>query len=88
MEHRDTPSEDSSVEQVLAHDIADFRLRVWTAAGWADPTTDNAAALATALSLPTLMQPGGTTDLNGAGVEVRVTMTDGQQFVRALLVRG
>ncbi len=77
-----------AVEQVLARDIADFRLRVWTAAGWADPTTDNATALATALSLPTLMQPGGTTDLSGAGVEVRVTMTDGQQFVRALLVRG
>ena len=77
-----------AVEQVLAHDIAEFHLRIWTAQGWAQPTADNVTALATALSLPTMKQSGSTTDMSGAGVEVRVTMTDGQQFVRALLVRG
>jgi len=74
-----------AVEQVLARDIAELRLRVWTAQGWAQPTTDNVASLTAAASLPTEMSSNAT---SGAGVEVRITMADGQQFVRALLVRG
>jgi general secretion pathway protein J len=74
-----------AVVQVLARDVTELRLRVWTSQGWAQPTADNLTALTAATSLPRLMQMN---NVGAAGVEVRVTQADGQQFVRALLLRG
>lgn len=77
------PNWPDALEQVLARGVTSLALRVWTTQGWAPPTAENTAALATAQSLPALMQQAGAP----AGVEFRITAADGQQFVRALLVR-
>ncbi len=74
-----------AVEQVLTRDVGAFALRIWTSQGWAQPTAENVITLMTAQSLPAEIQ---SVSLTGAGVEVRITATDGQTFVRALLVRG
>ncbi len=79
-----SPDWPDAVEQVLARGVGELRLRVWTAQGWAQPTAENVASLMTAASLVTEMT---SSTLVGAGIEVRLTLNDGEQFVRALLLR-
>ena len=73
-----------ATEQVLTRGVAGFALRVWTPQGWAVPASELVAGLAAAQSLPVLMLAPRA---DPAGIEMRITLADGRQFTRALLVR-
>ena len=78
------PQWPDDANQVLADEVIDFGLRVWSAQGWVDAPGDGAAGLDRAQALSKLMQA---TVPVAQGVQVSLETAAGERFVRASLVR-